>query len=846
LKKQLFKTSKLLGIFLIIGAICTIFSAITINANSIILQQNFDSSTSIPTGWTRTATSSSSWIIASFPGSSGPLPYSYSNYAKFYGQVNASSRLYTTSGINNTGGQDLIFSFYMYHDSGYMNNDNIQPQYSIDGVNWNNIGTPISRYFETSGWMQHSVIMSGVVSNNIKIALNGTSQGGGYIYIDDIEVTAVSGAIADLKQTAATQNGITLSFSKPTNATSVTLQVSQDGTNWTPCTTSEVLGANSTSAIATGLQMDTIYVFRLDVTGGAREGSSNVAQASTDSIGAPSADFTFDTSTGTITKYIGQSSNVIIPEKIFGVGVTSIGDGSFQSCHNLSNVIIPIRVTKIGNAAFRYCDSLNSIDIPNSITIIGNSSFASCSGLSSITIPNSVTSIGGYAFSECSNLKNISMPNSITIIDDNTFSHCHKLYSITIPSSIIEIRNSAFADCTNLNDVIFDGNAPSGVDWATFSNDAKNLKLFYRQGKTGFTTPMWNGYICEMIGAITNLYQISSTQNSVTLSFAKPIGATSVILQISTDNINWEAATVSEAIDSNSNFVDAVGLQIDTSYMFRIAVTGGDRAGISNITQAYSDSPGSPSADFIFDTITGTISNYKGTSSNVEIPYRIYGISVKNIKDNAFSGRTNISSIIIPNCVTSIGNSAFVNCTSLSSITLPNGITSIGNTVFYGCTNLSAVFFEGNAPSIMGSNVFLSVKSGFKIYCKMNATGFTTPTWKGYACEILSEPYFSSSITQNNVSIQNTLMTGSILGAITNNTRATNLSDILIVIYSRNNKVVKIVKQSVILNSGVNTISFSDINIPNAIESSYNIKLFTMDTITNIKPLAQPSLGIIQ
>ena len=102
------------------------------------------------------------------------------------------------------------------------------------------------------------------------------------------------------------------------------------------------------------------------------------------------------------TKYTGE---VTIPASITHEGVTysvtSIRQGAFMNCSDLTSVIIPGSVTTIGNNAFLGCNRLTSITIPNSVTSIGNDAFYGCSGLTSITIPNSVTKIDDHAFSGC-------------------------------------------------------------------------------------------------------------------------------------------------------------------------------------------------------------------------------------------------------------------------------------------------------------------------------------------------------------------------------------------------------------------------------------------------------------
>ena len=45
-------------------------------------------------------------------------------------------------------------------------------------------------------------------------------------------------------------------------------------------------------------------------------------------------------------------------------------------------------------------------------------------------------------------------------------------------------------------------------------------------------------------------------------------------------------------------------------------------------------------------------------------------------------GCTSLTSVTIPNSVTSIGDYAFDDCTSLTSVTIPNSVTSIGSGAF--------------------------------------------------------------------------------------------------------------------------------------------------------------------
>ena len=101
---------------------------------------------------------------------------------------------------------------------------------------------------------------------------------------------------------------------------------------------------------------------------------------------------------------------------------------------------------------------------------------------------------------------------------------------------------------------------------------------------------------------------------------------------------------------------------------------------------------------------------YEGNAKKIRIADTYQGLPVKNIYGNAFQSNQTITSVIIPDSVTSIGGFAFYCCYSLTSVVIPDGVTSIGNQAFYGCKSLTSVVIGDSVTSI-GSYAFYNCNS---------------------------------------------------------------------------------------------------------------------------------------
>lgn len=131
--------------------------------------------------------------------------------------------------------------------------------------------------------------------------------------------------------------------------------------------------------------------------------------------------------------------------------------------------------------------------------------------------------------------------------------------------------------------------------------------------------------------------------------------------------------------------------------------------------------------------------------------------SVTSIGDNAFDGCRGLTSITIPESVTSIGSGAFSDCSALTSITIPEGVTSIGNGVFQGCSSLHEIIVDDENSYFTSINGVLYSKNVTKIYCHpagLKETTFTIPKTVSsiepcafFGCSSLTNIDIPSSVT---------------------------------------------------------------------------------------------------
>lgn len=492
--------------------------------------------------------------------------------------------------------------------------------------------------------------------------------------------------------------------------------------------------------------------------GGGSTGVSHVATRSlnTDNKDDQGLTYTLNAAdhTATVANYDNSTPDIDIPDTVISGGqpytVTAIGYSAFGSLStpiNVSSVFIPATVLSIGDSAFIYCDALTTvtfaensqlksieraafwgsehvhprfkeIKIPDSVETIGNGAFYECRDLERIALPSALQTLSSVTFYNCTALSEVTFPASLKTIESSAFSGCRNLSEVKLPASLTAIQSSVFHLCINLKTVSYDG---SLEQWSRITADNDVL-----------------GYSCPSLVTDDYTAQFILVKNDFldpppkTVTITKYTGTESTVILPSTIN-SWPVTKIGEDALKDNTTITSVTIPDSVTEIGSNAFAGctnltsvnyeGDwsnltiQSGNPAVEDAAKDAANEQLFDFefILNNTAVIVNNYrcKGTAADVTIPSRYKGKPVTAINNAAFPNSA-VTSVTIPDSVTSIPDAAFVNCSQLTNISIPNSVTYIGFSAFDGCASLKSITLPSSLRTI-GNSAFAGCPSSMTV-----------------------------------------------------------------------------------------------------------------------------------
>ena len=508
---------------------------------------------------------------------------------------------------------------------------------------------------------------------------------------------------------------------------------------------------------------------------------------------------------------------------IFGNSVTSIGNKAFYNCAGLTSIVIGNSVTSIGNEAFVKCFGLTSIVIGNSVTSIGDKAFYDCSGLTSIVIGNSVTSIGDYAFNGCTGLKTVynfsnltlakrsrdygyvayyanevinapncymlgdcifTKPNGVNtlveylgndieltlpadcngedyVIGVKAFYGNTTLTSIVIPNNVTGISDDAFNGCENLKTVINFSNltfSKGSSDYgyvAYYADKVYNAPNGSIEGEFIFGKPNDANTLVGYLGNATEITLPADYKGENYVigaeAFYGNTTLTCIVIPNNVTSIGDDAFNGCENLKTVINFSNLTFSKGSSDYGYVAYYAD----------KVYNAPNGSIEGDFVFGkpNDVNTLLYYLGNTANLILPTDYKGENYA-IGDNVFKEYIELTSVVIPNSVTSIGNYAFNGCTSLKELRIEDGESTlslgyntydssyIGKGLFYDCP-LETLYLgrnlSYNTGYSYGYSPFYNIETLVNVTIGKNVT--TIGSYAFYYCTGLKSITIPNSVT---------------------------------------------------------------------------------------------------
>ncbi len=440
--------------------------------------------------------------------------------------------------------------------------------------------------------------------------------------------------------------------------------------------------------------------------------------------------------------YVGNDTEVIIPETIADCPVTTVYDRAFAENKTITSVTIPESVKEIGMFAFLDCENLTEIKLPSGLEAIGGDilsntaysldsknwdgallyvdnyllkgtdqiegdvkikdgtkliadfTFSYNRNITSATIPASVKTIGSYAFSSCIDLSSVTLNEGLEVIGFGAFENT-SISEVKVPKSVITIEGWAFADTkietfeisenvTKIDDTTFDG----CTTLKSITVDSNNKKYYSTDGilfeKSEF----------DFMGDTLILYPSSKEGESYTIP----------------ENIEYLG------YNAFTNLVYLKELNVPAKVDL---FTGFSSTGLENvnIAEAHEDYK---SVDGVVYSKDGSILIYFPGGRNVE-KYEIAN-TVKETDVNSIAGNPYMKELTFPEGIEKVSEYSVSLCENLTTINLPSSLTEISKDFVKYCTSLTTINYNGTKAQWEAFNTSITFPmftetEGVYLYC---------------------------------------------------------------------------------------------------------------------------------
>lgn len=403
-----------------------------------------------------------------------------------------------------------------------------------------------------------------------------------------------------------------------------------------------------------------------------------------------------------------EGTDLVIPDTHEGKAVTGIRDYAFFRCSNLTDITIPEGIKSIGEGAFYNCFNLTSIRVPSSVTSIGMGAFFTGIGLDEISVEkgNVVYHSQGNCLIETesknlilgSHTSVIPADGSVVSIAMGAFAGCINLISITIPASVTSIDELAFIYCYRLVEVY----NQSSLNITLGNEDHGGVGLYAKAIYTSeYSTKLStdeNGFILYRDGDLVSLIGYTGRDKELTL----PAGITEINSSAFVECVDLSSVTIPASVTTIGDYAfnDCVNLKSVSipSSLSGIGTGAFGNCDALNYNQ-YDSALYLGNGDNPYVVLI--------EAENTSITHCAIHENTRIIYGGAFCDCGSLSSITIPESVTSIEYRAFASCFGLTSVTIPASVTSIGRNAFISCINLTTVnFAEDSQLQSIGNYAF--------------------------------------------------------------------------------------------------------------------------------------------